>query len=128
MFSAKNRPGKVPKISVTRPAVTNWQVLKVTKWSIYSGEFAVSEPKSEPVSAETNAVSSASEAASGPVQAAPDVESPGIAPNQEETAPREEIKAEATKLEPTFEAAKAEAKPEAPKAEAKPAEPPRIPG
>jgi hypothetical protein len=127
ILSAKIRPGKVPKIPVTPPAVTNWQVLKVTKWSIYSGEFAVSEQKPEPASAETDSHGhgpAASEAVSGPVQAAAEVESPGIAPNQEATAPN----ADAPKVEPKFEAPKVEVKPEAPKAEANKPEPPRIPG
>ncbi|MBR1121244.1 hypothetical protein JQ628_06935 [Bradyrhizobium lablabi] len=92
----------------------------------------MSEQKPEPVSSETNAAP-ASEAASGPVQSAPDVESPGIAPEQEDTAPEADAakadpaKADAPKVEPTFEA-KAEVKAEPPKVEAKKAEPPRIPG
>lgn len=82
----------------------------------------MSEQKPGPVSAETNAAP-ASEAALGPVHAAPAVESPGIAPNQEETAPREDVKAEAPKVEPKFDAPKAEVRAEAPKVEAKKAEP-----
>ena len=93
----------------------------------------MSEPKSEPISAETSSVSTgpaASDAAIGPVQASAAVESPGIAPNQEDTAPKSDIKsdmkADAPKVEPKFEAP--EVKAEAPKAEAKAPEAPRIPG
>lgn len=84
----------------------------------------MSDRKPEPVSAEANAV--ASEAALGSVAAAPAVESPGIAPNQEETAPKEDVKQDLkadAKVEPKFEAPKVEAKAEAPKAEPKKAEP-----
>jgi hypothetical protein len=86
----------------------------------------VNEQKSEPVSAETSPVGTgptASEAAIGPVQAAADVESPGIAPNQEETSPE----ADAPKVEAKIET-KMEPKIEAPKVEAKKPEAPRIPG
>jgi hypothetical protein len=86
----------------------------------------VNEQNSEPISAETSPVGTgptASEAAIGPVQAAADVESPGIAPSQEETSP----KADAPKVEAKIEA-KVEPKIEAPKVEAKKPEAPRIPG
>lgn len=86
----------------------------------------MSEQKPEPVSAEANAAP-ALEAALEPANAAPTVESPGIAPNQEETAPKEDVKAEAPKVGPKFEAPKAEVKAKAPKVEAKKAEP-RMPG
>src|SRR5262245_49492445 len=91
--------------------------------------IVVSEPKSEPVSAEASSVSTgpaASDAAAGSAQAPAAVESPGIAPNQEETAPKTDVTAEAPKVEPKFEAP--EVKAEAPKAEAKASEAPRIPG
>ena len=55
----------------------------------------MSEQKPEPVSAETSSVGTgpaASEAALGPVQASADVEFPGIAPNQEETSPKVDIR------------------------------------
>src|ERR1700749_1625840 len=35
--------GQSPKISVSRGPVTNSQAMKVTKWSTYSGDLAVSE-------------------------------------------------------------------------------------
>src|ERR1700726_367860 len=35
----QNRSGRVPKISVSRPPVTIWQAMKVTKWSTFSGDF-----------------------------------------------------------------------------------------
>ena len=94
----------------------------------------MSEQKPEPVSAETSSVSTgpaASDAALGAVGR--DVESPGIAPNQEETSPKVDVKADAPKVEPKFEAPKIEMKADAPKAEApeveasKP-EAPHIPG
>ena len=68
----------------------------------------MSEQKPELSSAETGSAGTpaASEAALGPVQAAAEIESPGIAPNQEETAPRAD----------------------APKVEASKPEAPRIPG
>jgi hypothetical protein len=85
--------------------------------------IVVSEQKPEPASAETGP-EAAAKAVLGPVQAAAAVESPNIAPNQEETSP----KADAPKLEPKFEAPKAEVKADAPKAEARKAEAPRSPG
>jgi hypothetical protein len=98
----------------------------------------VSEQKPELSSAETGSAGTpaASEAALGPVQATAEVESPGIAPNQEETsptadAPKVEAKIEPKiepKVEPKLEAPKVEVKAEAPKVEAKKAEAPRIPG
>lgn len=91
----------------------------------------MSEPKSEPISAETSSVSTgpaASDAAIGPVQAAAAVESPGIAPDQEATSPKSDITSDPPKVEPTFEAPKVEIKAEAPKAEAKAPEAPRFPG
>jgi hypothetical protein len=89
-------------------------------------------------SAETGSAGpqAASEAAFGPVQAAVEIESPDIAPNQEETAPKADApKVEAKvepkiepKIEPKLEAPKVEVKAEAPKVEAKKPEAPRIPG
>src|ERR1700688_1536725 len=35
----QKRSGRVPKISVSRPPVTIWQAIKVTKWSTFSGDF-----------------------------------------------------------------------------------------
>ena len=94
----------------------------------------MSEQKPELSSAETGSAGTpaASEAVLGPGQAAAEIESPGIAPNQEETAP----KADAPKIEPKVEAKvepklepKLEApKVEAPKVEASKPEAPRIPG
>ena len=94
----------------------------------------MSEQKPELSSAETGSAGTpaASEAALGPVQAAAEIESPGIAPNQEETAPKADApKVEAKvepkiepKIEPKLEAPKAEA----PKVEASKPEAPRIPG
>jgi hypothetical protein len=98
----------------------------------------VSEQKPELSSAETGSVGTpaASEAVLGPAQATAEVESPGIAPNQEETSPRADApKAEAkvepkleAKVEPKLEAPKVEVKAEAPKVETRKAEAPRIPG
>ncbi len=97
----------------------------------------MSEQKSEPVSAEIGSVGNAgpaAEAALEPLKAAVEVESPGIAPNQEETAPKADpAKADMPKVEPTFEAPKVEVKADAPKAEApkveaKKPEAPRFPG
>jgi hypothetical protein len=85
----------------------------------------VSEQKPELSSAETGSagLQAASEAALGPVQAAAEIESSDIAPNQEDTAP----KADAPKIEAKVEP-KIEPKLEAPKVEAKKPEAPRISG
>jgi hypothetical protein len=92
----------------------------------------VSEQKPEPVSAETSSVSTGPAAPEPALGAAADVESPGIAPNQEETSPKVDIKADVKadppKMEPKFEAPKVEVKADPPKAEAKAPETPRIPG
>jgi len=98
----------------------------------------VSEQKPELSSAETGSAGTpaASEAALGPVQAAAEIESPGIAPNQEETAPKADAPKVEPKIEPKVEAKvepklepKLEApKVEAPKVEASKPEAPRIPG
>jgi hypothetical protein len=133
----QNRPGSVPKISVSPSAVTISQAIKVTKWSTYPGDFNVSEQQSEPISGEPGFVGAGPAApdmsapgASVTAQAADDIESPRLAPEQEETAPRpdapkEAVKIEAVKVEaPKVEAPKVEAaKPEAAKPEA-----PRFPG
>ena len=99
--------------------------MKVTKWSIYSGDFAVSEQQPEPTNTETGSLSA--DARTEPVM----MESPTIAPDQEMTAP----KADALKVEPKIEIKvepKIEPKAEAPKVEApkvevkaEKAEPPR---
>src|SRR5258707_2035601 len=95
LVMGQNRPGSVPKISVSPSAVTISQAIKVTKWSTYPGDLNVSEQQSEPISGETGFVGAGPAApdmsASGaPVtaQAADDIESPRLAPEQEETAPR----------------------------------------
>ena len=96
----------------------------------------MSEQKPELSSAETGSAA-APEAVLGPVQAAAEVESPGIAPNQEETSPNADAQKVEPKIEPQvepkLEAPKVEVKPEAPKVEApkvetQKAEAPRIPG
>jgi len=106
----------------------------------------VSEQQSEAISGETGSVGTRPaapdmSAAKAPVTAAgtAEIESPMLAPDQEETSPKPDTaKAEATKEAPKVEpikaeapkveAAKAETKAEAVKAEAAKAEPPRIPG
>ena len=76
----------------------------------------MSEQKPELSSAETGSAGTlaASEAALGPVQAAAEIESPGIAPNQEETSPKADaLKVEAEvepKIEPKVEPKAATAK------------------
>jgi len=92
----------------------------------------VSDLKSEPTSAETGTDGAAMAASdmSAPVTAA-EVESPRLAPEQEETSPKADApKAEMPKVEPfKVEAPKAETpKAEAPKAEAAKPEAPRMPG
>jgi len=110
--------------------------MKVTKWSTNSGDLNVSEHQGEPISGETGSVGSGP-AASGMsetpamAQAAADVESLRIAPDQEETAPKADVpKADAPKVEaPKAEAARAEApKIEIPKVDAAQPEAPRSPG
>jgi len=93
----------------------------------------VSDLKSEPTSTETGTVGAGAAASdmSAPVTAAVEVESPLLAPEQEETSPKADVvKAEMPKVEPfKVEAPKAEApKVNAPKVEAAKAEPPRMPG
>ena len=105
----------------------------------------MSEQPSEPISGETGTNGTGPAAPDMPVTAA-SVESPQLAPEQEETSPRpdapkaampkaeafkvEPVKAEMPKVEPfKVEAPKAEApKVNAPKVEAAKAEPPRMPG
>ena len=105
--------------------------MKVTKWSIYSGDFAVSDQKTSADTGSTNPP--ASEAA--PVMA----ESPAIAPDQELTSPQADPPKIEPKIEPKVEAKiepkpepKIEPKVEAPKLEAKAEaarpEAPRAPG
>src|SRR3954454_13981695 len=96
--------------------------MKVTKWSIYWGDFAVNEQHSEATSADTGPVKPvASEAGAAPVMA----ESPAIAPDQELTSPQADpLKVEAKvepkiepKEEPKLEAKVEPSKVEAPKPE-----------
>jgi hypothetical protein len=91
--------------------VTISQVIKVTKWSTYSGESNVSEHQPELFSGEPGTIGAgaAAPAASTPATAAAEVESPKIAPEQQETAP----KADALKAD-------------APNADAPKAEPPKV--
>src|SRR3954447_23553376 len=101
--------------------------MKVTKWSIYSGDFAVSEHSNEPTSADTGSVKPAPSEAT-PVMA----KSPAIAPDQELTspqadAPKVEAKVE-PKIEPKVEAPKVEPPKVEPKAETAKPEAPRAPG
>jgi hypothetical protein len=118
----QNRPGSVPKISVSPSAVTISQAIKVTKWSTYPGDLNVSEQQSEPISGETGSVGA------GPAAAA-HVESPMLAPEQEETAPKPDAPKEAVKEAVKVEAAKPEApKVESPKVEAAKPAAPRFPG
>jgi len=95
----------------------------------------VSEQKPELSSAETGSVGTpaVSEAGLGPVQAAAEIESPGIAPNQEETSPKADanMKTDAPKVEASIEPKiepMVEPSFEAPKFEASKAEAPRISG
>src|SRR4051794_29608991 len=92
--------------------VTISQVIKVTKWSTYSGESNVSEHQPELFSGEPGTIGAgaAAPAASTPVTAAAEVESPKIAPEQEETAPKADApKAGASKADaPNADALKAE--------------------
>jgi hypothetical protein len=95
----------------------------------------VSEQKPELSSAETGSAA-APQAALGPVQAAAEVESPGIAPNQEETSPTADAAKVEAKVEPVIEpgvepkleAPKVEVKAETPKVETKKPEAALIPG
>jgi hypothetical protein len=93
----------------------------------------VNDLKSEPTSTETGTVGAGAAASdmSAPVTAAVEVESPMLAPEQEETSPKADVpKVEMPKVEPfKVEAPKAEApKVEAPKVEAAKPETPRMPG
>src|SRR3954447_15361960 len=72
--------------------------MKVTKWSIYSGDFAVSEHSNEPTSADTGSVKPAPSEAT-PVMA----ESPAIAPDQELTSPQADPPKVEAKVEPKIE-------------------------
>jgi hypothetical protein len=91
--------------------VTISQVIKVTKWSTYSGESNVSEHQPELFSGEPGTIGAgaAASAVTTPAPAAAEVESPKIALEQEETAP----KADAPKAD-------------APNADAPKAEPPKV--
>jgi hypothetical protein len=123
----QNRPGSVPKISVSPSAVTISQAIKVTKWSTYPGDLNVSEQQSEPISGEPGFVGAGPAApdmsapgAPATAQAADDIESPRLAPEQEETAPKPDALKEAVKIEAV--------KVEAPKVDAAKPEAPRFPG
>ncbi|MFL6837513.1 MAG: hypothetical protein ACJ8FZ_09440, partial [Bradyrhizobium sp.] len=139
---AQIQPGKVPNISVTPRPVTISQAMKVTKWSTYSGDLNVSEQQPEPKSTETGSLatgpaSSDVSTQSEPVtaQAAAGIESPKIAPKQEETAPKSDApKSDAPKSDaPKSDVPKADPPKEAPNVEvptveaARP-EAPRFPG
>src|SRR6185312_6716653 len=122
MFGGQNRAGRVPKISVRPPPVRIWQAIKVTKWSINSGESNVSDQQSQPTSGETGTFGAAPAmpASSEPVTAAAEaeVEAARLAPDQEEASPKPDApKADAVSMEaPKVDAPKAEApKMDAPK-------------
>jgi len=93
--------------------VTISQVIKVTKWSTYSGESNVSEHQPELFSVEPGTIGAeaAASAATTPATVAAEVESPKIAPETEETAPKADApKADALKADaPNADAPKAEA-------------------
>src|SRR4029077_10295092 len=111
--------------------------MKVTKWSTNSGDLHVSEHQPEPISGGTGSVGTGpaapdmSDTPSEPVtaQAAAAVESPKLAPEQAEAAPKPDApKPDAPKAEtPEVEAPKAEAaKAEAPEAQAAKVETPKV--
>src|SRR5829696_10108298 len=135
-FAAQNRAGRVPKISVRPRLVRIWQALKVTKWSINSGESIVSDQQPQPTSDETGTLGAGpavpdAPALREPVTAAAEVEAARLAPDQEETSPKPDApKVDAVKMEaPKVEASKAEVpKIEAPKVDAVKPESPRFPG
>src|SRR4030095_7925601 len=140
MFGGQNRAGRVPKISVRPPPVRIWQAIKVTKWSINSGESNVSDQQSQPTSGETGTLGAApavpaTPAPGEPVTPAAEAEPARRAPGQEETSPKPDApKVEAVEMEaPKVEASKAEApkmdapKIDAPKIDAVKPEAPRFP-
>src|SRR6185436_923693 len=141
MFGGQNRAGRVPKISVRPPPVRIWQAIKVTKWSINSGESNVSDQQSQPTSGETGTLGAApavpaTPAPGEPVTPAAETEAARLAPDQEEISPKPDApKVDAVELEaPKVEAVKAEApkieapKIDAPKIDAVKPEAPRFPG
>src|SRR4029450_14089152 len=88
MFGGQNRAGRGPKISVRPPPVRIWQALKVTKWSINSGESNVSDQQPQPASGETGALGASPatpdmSASTEPVTAAVKVEAANIAPQKD---------------------------------------------
>src|SRR5882762_9640164 len=92
-FGGPNRAGQVPKISVRPPPVRIWQALKVTKWSINSGESNVSDQQAQPTSGETGTlgagpVTTDMPAPGEPVTAAAEAEAAKLAPEQEEISPK----------------------------------------
>jgi hypothetical protein len=99
-----------PKSSVAGPPVTIWQTIKVSKWSSFRGDLAVSEAKAGQGSGETGladakpATAGSSDAPS-PAMAAPapksaqplaSVESPKLAPEQDAAAKADALKADAS--------------------------------
>jgi hypothetical protein len=125
--ATQNRPGEVPKISVRRPPVTISQAIKVTKWSINSGEYNVSDQQPEPINGETGTPGTGTAASNvsapaGPVAAAAEAEAPRISPEQEETAPR----MEAAEADAPKEAPKETSKDETPKVDAPKVDAPRV--
>src|SRR4030095_9183113 len=126
MFGGQNRAGRVPKISVRPPPVRIWQAIKVTKWSINSGESNVSDQQSQPTSGETGTLGAApavpaTPAPGEPVTPAAEAEAARLAPDQEETSPKPEApQVDAVEMEaPKVEASKTEApKMDAPKVNA----------
>jgi hypothetical protein len=105
--------------------------MKVTKWSTYSGDLNVTEQQPEPISAETGSLATGPASSEVPAQSEPvtaragAIESPKIAPEQEETAPKSDApKSEAPKADVPKEAPKVEA----PTVEAARPEAPRFPG
>jgi hypothetical protein len=89
------------------PPVTVWQTIKVSKWSSFIGDLAVSEAKAEQGSGETGLVDAepatagssdarSQAAAQGPKSAQPSVsvESPKLAPEQDAAAKADTLKAD----------------------------------
>jgi hypothetical protein len=83
------RAGQDPKISVRPPPVRIWQALKVTKWSINSGDSNVSDQQNQPASGETGTLGTGPTApdmpaSNEPVAVAAGVETAELAPELEE--------------------------------------------
>src|SRR5947199_8283980 len=113
-------------MSVRPPPVRIWQALKVTKWSINSGESNVSDQHSQPASGETGTLGAGPAAPDMPAPGEPvaaEVEAAKLAPEQEETSPKPDAAKDAPKVDaPEVDAVKMET----PKVEASKAEPPKI--